>query len=167
MPESSRLKICIQCNKEYYSNSNSNSILCSDPCRKARRNEYLKDYYQDNKEVYLERSRKYNYKKPSYPLQSMLNSARRRAEKLNLPFNLELKHLKVPEYCPILGIKLEHSKGGVSDGSPSLDRVIPSIGYVLGNVQIISNKANIMKSNAYPDELLKFADWVYKNFKDN
>ena len=46
--------------------------------------------------------------------------------------------------------------------SPSLDRMDNSKGYVKGNVQVISHKANSMKFSASKDELLKFAEWVMR-----
>jgi hypothetical protein len=48
--------------------------------------------------------------------------------------------------------------------SSSLDRVDLSKGYIPGNIQVMSSKANKMKNDASPDELLSFADWVYKTY---
>ena len=51
-------------------------------------------------------------------------------------------------------------KKGAVPSSPSLDRIIPELGYVPGNVQVISHQANTMKSNATLKELKAFAAWV-------
>jgi len=92
-----------------------------------------------------------------------------RAKKLGVPFNLEVEDLMdVPDYCPILGIKLNKDKVFAKDHSISLDRIIPELGYVKGNVQFISFLANRMKNNASFSQLLKFADWIRINIpKDN
>ena len=37
--------------------------------------------------------------------------------------------------------------GKPTDRSPSLDRIIPSLGYVKGNVTFVAHKWNIWKSN--------------------
>ena len=68
----------------------------------------------------------------------------------------------VPEYCPILGIKLKSGKESSIDSSPSLDRIIPEMGYVRGNVHVISNKANTIKNNASPEEIMKVAIYFKK-----
>ena len=47
----------------------------------------------------------------------------------------------------------------MSDNSPTLDKFIPSKGYVKGNVQIISWRANSLKSDGSPDEWIKIAKW--------
>jgi hypothetical protein len=69
----------------------------------------------------------------------------------------------IPIVCPILGIpiiKEVTNKLGPKTTSPSIDRIDNSKGYIKGNVQVISNKANVMKGNSTPEERLKFALWV-------
>ncbi len=60
------------------------------------------------------------------------------------------------ESCPILHIKLTHD--GNRDHSPSLDRIIPQKGYVKGNVQVISLRANRIKSDATLEELERIVE---------
>lgn len=93
----------------------------------------------------------------------MLWRAKARAKKQKLPFDLTVEDIIIPETCPILGIPIYRSdKGRVN--SPSLDRIIPEYGYTKHNVQVISNRANTLKSNATPQELLLFAKWSMKYF---
>ena len=56
--------------------------------------------------------------------------------------------------------------GKIGDTSPTLDKIIPERGYVKGNVQVISHKANSMKRNASLDELLLFSRKVIEQFGD-
>ena len=83
---------------------------------------------------------------------SLITSAKTRASLKNLPFDLTAEDLELPEVCPVLGIRL--SWGSViSNETPSIDRVIPELGYVKGNCNIISMKANRLKNNASKEEL--------------
>jgi hypothetical protein len=82
-----------------------------------------------------------------------------RARQRKVEFTISFEDVEFPKFCPVLNVPLEYF-GGVSKHSPSFDRINPSMGYVPGNVQIISLLANNMKSNATPEELLKFAKWV-------
>jgi hypothetical protein len=85
---------------------------------------------------------------------NLLDNAKRRALKRGLEFNLTVSDLNLPLLCPLLKIPLRVSESGHSDdNSPTLDRIDPSRGYVKGNVQIISKKANQIKSNAYLFEI--------------
>ncbi len=59
-----------------------------------------------------------------------------------------------PKVCLVLGIKLDWGRNGCNNNSPSLDRINPKLGYIKGNVRIISNLANTMKSNATPEQKL-------------
>jgi hypothetical protein len=92
----------------------------------------------------------------------VLDGARSRAKRDGVPFDITREDIIFPEYCPILGIKLEHGKGVQSDCSPTLDRFIPEAGYVRGNINVISARANRMKSDASIEEISKLLDWMIK-----
>jgi hypothetical protein len=83
-----------------------------------------------------------------------LNSARGRARKNGLPFDLKRGDLPpVPTICPVLGIPLVVWGSETRYESPSLDRIVPSLGYVSGNVRWISTRANILRRDASAREL--------------
>ena len=71
----------------------------------------------------------------------------------------------IPLHCPVLGLPLYRNSGGAAQGpnSPSLDRIDPDLGYVRGNVKVISARANSIKSNATPEELLRVAAYYQEN----
>ena len=100
------------------------------------------------------------------PEQMILSAARARAKKKNLPFDLKVEDIIIPEVCPILGIKLTRKFGshGGSESSASLDRIVPEKGYVKGNVRVVSLLANNMKSNATEEQLFMFAKWVMEEY---
>ncbi len=50
----------------------------------------------------------------------------------------------------------------MSSSSPSLDRIIPEKGYVKGNVIVVSNKANVIKNNATPEEIIAVGEFYKK-----
>lgn len=97
-----------------------------------------------------------DYKKKMY------QRAKSRATKKGVYFTITLEDIKIPNTCPILGIALDTSSED-TDTSPSLDRIIPELGYTPGNVQVISNRANRIKNNATPSELMRVAVWSYEN----
>jgi|Laugrespbdmm15sd_2_1035082.scaffolds.fasta_scaffold03654_7 hypothetical protein len=100
------------------------------------------------------------------PEQCLLSSARNRARKKGIPFDITVEDIIIPEYCPILGIPLTRNLGshGGTSSSASLDKISPELGYVKGNVQVISLLANNMKSNATKEQLLLFAEWIKKEY---
>jgi len=84
--------------------------------------------------------------------------ARQRAFDKNVPFEITVEDIRIPQHCPVLGIKLTIGKG--DDDSPSLDRIIPATGYRRGNIQVISNRANRIKNDATVDELRQVLYWL-------
>ena len=84
----------------------------------------------------------------------MLTRAKSRAKIGNIPFNLTLEDISIPDTCPLLGIPIEvQPKKGYHPNSPSLDKIIPEKGYTKGNVWVISNRANTLKNDATLTEL--------------
>lgn len=66
-----------------------------------------------------------------------------------------------PSECPVFHVPFQRgTPGQFSPYAPSVDRKNNSKGYVRGNLQIISLKANTMKAHATQEELERFAEWV-------
>ena len=96
------------------------------------------------------------------PIRFMLYDAKQRAAKQGVPFDITKEDLLMPDYCPVLGILLSIGTGNVTPESPTLDKYDPSLGYVRGNVSIISHKANTMKLTATSDEVEMLLKWMRK-----
>ena len=94
------------------------------------------------------------------PEKVILESARMRARRDGIDFDLTLEDIVIPNICPVLGIPLYNSLGRWSANSPSLDRRDNTIGYVKGNVFVISHRANRLKSDATVAELQALADYA-------
>ncbi len=76
-------------------------------------------------------------------------------------FTINFGELDWPEYCPVLGIKLDYfAEGKPNDNSPSFDRVDNNKGYVKDNVQIISYKANRIKNDVLINELKLILEYM-------
>lgn len=86
--------------------------------------------------------------------------ARLRARDKGLAFDLDETDIVVPPVCPVLGITLQPGRVTWSDASPTVDRVRPEKGYVKGNVQVISWRANRLKSDATLEDLEKVCAYV-------
>jgi hypothetical protein len=93
----------------------------------------------------------------------LIRSARYRARRDGYEFTITEADIVIPSRCPILDIELVRGKGHSHEASPSLDKIDPERGYVPGNIQVISYRANSMKRDASSQELRKFARWVLAN----
>jgi hypothetical protein len=76
-----------------------------------------------------------------------------RAKKNNIEFTISEKDIIVPEFCPVLGIKLQSGICTPIDNSPSVDRFDNNIGYTKYNIRVISHRANQLKRDATIEEL--------------
>lgn len=99
--------------------------------------------------------------------QYLYSHAKERAKSLNLKINISPKDIIVPEYCPILGVKLTRNKKKCQYNSYSLDRIDNSKGYIKGNVHVISFKANSMKNSGTIEELEKLLAYLKSLVKPN
>jgi hypothetical protein len=86
-----------------------------------------------------------------------------RASTKGIPFEIEVSDIVIPEFCPLLGIKLNTEPNKDNRwASPSIDRLIPEKGYIKGNILICSMRANTIKNNASVDELMTLTDNLHK-----
>lgn len=79
--------------------------------------------------------------------------ARRRARDVGVPYDRAIEKIPFPAICPVLGIPLSREADAPLASRPSIDRMVPEKGYVVGNVRIISFRANTLKSDATVDEV--------------
>lgn len=122
--------------------------------------EYQRKWWQANKEKYRERRAAYEKEyRQANRARSMFVKTRSRAKKLGIPFDLEEGDIVIPDCCPILGVPF-FSPGRYT---PTVDRKVPSLGYTKGNVWVVTKLANVMKNDASPDELARFAAWINKS----
>ena len=70
-----------------------------------------------------------------------------------------------PAKCPVFNVEFVERGNGYSRFSPSVDKINPKLGYVRGNMQVISLLANCMKRDSTEEELRLFAEWVVKGLK--
>ena len=80
-------------------------------------------------------------------------SIKPRAEKKGVPFDMKPEDLydnsgALPKVCPIFPhIRLDYDAGSDRRTWSCVDRIVPELGYVTGNVWVISQAANTWKSN--------------------
>lgn len=94
------------------------------------------------------------------PLRSIIKHARFRAREKGIEFTIKETDLTIPNVCPVLGIPLGQHLD--RDNWISIDRTDNTVGYIPGNVQIISYKANRSKNNMSPAELMMLANYFNK-----
>jgi len=97
-------------------------------------------------------------------LDRILIHCRERCKAKNIQYKLTVEDLKIPRYCPILGIEIKRGIKTFIASSPSLDRIDVSQGYVPENIRIISWRANKLKNNATYMEYEKIY-FFYKKFE--
>jgi archaellum component FlaC len=96
----------------------------------------------------------------------LTNSARKRARKNNIEINIDADYIRsiwpLDNKCPIIHDTFIFGKDVVSDYSATIDRIDNNKGYIKGNVRIIANKANVVKSKATLEEL----EFILKNWEE-
>lgn len=111
-----------------------------------------------------DRDRQYSTKEGHARL--IFSGVKSRAKKENIPCTISVEEVvkMLPDYCPALGIKLSwcrrKGQAGDKDTSPSLDKFIPELGYVPGNVYWISGLANKIKSKFTTNQIELVVNWM-------
>lgn len=120
-----------------------------------KNNTRYRSYYHKNKQQVKEKNIAWandNFEKYTY------NRVRQRAKREGTEFTITTEDIIIPEKCPFLGTLLIKKLGEnlPTENVVSLDRIDSSKGYIKGNIQVLSHKANRMKNDATHEELLTF-----------
>ena len=120
-----------------------------------------------------------NFCSSCYPLYrraySMLIQVKARSKKLNLPFNLTtdfiVNELK-KGFCPKTGIEFTIDNNGKGWGNrkvstPSVDKIDPSKGYTIDNVQIVCWWYNLAKATFTDQEVIELCKKVTQQYSLN
>jgi hypothetical protein len=119
-----------------------------------------KKYYYKNK---LRRSNDAELQK-IFCLRNSIRRAKQRSIRNGLDFDLDFEWIfkNNSGKCPVLNIDFEYCNKIPCDNSPSIDRINNNKGYTKDNCIVISNRANTIKNNSTPDELLKIGKFYKK-----
>lgn len=102
-----------------------------------------------------------HFANPSTWAGTMVKDSKRRSKKSGYPHQLNTKDIYalIPHdfCCPIFQLPVDGKAGPMS---ATLDKIDPRLGYVVGNVRLISKLANEMKSSATKEQLKNFASWI-------
>lgn len=146
-------------NKEHYKKYSKNYQAKNYDKLKAANKIYLKNHKFDMQNYYVENIHN-----------KMYNGAKLRAKHSGLEINITADYIKeiYPKNnkCPYLGIDLfpNFGKQNPGENSPTLDRIDNTKGYIFGNIEIISKKANSIKGDSTPEILDKIINF-YKHLK--
>lgn len=120
---------------------------------------YHKEYYQKNKERYKEID---ITRDKNNPEKYLWERAKYRSKNKGLDFDILPEDIHIPDICPIVGFKLGEirSGGNVRPETPTLDRKNNNLGYVKGNVFVISYKGNQRKGDLTLDICERLYDYL-------
>ena len=123
---------------------------------------YMKEWRQNNLEAAKAKETAW---RNDNPRKRLVNCTKQSAKLKGLEHNITAEDLELPILCPLLGIPIDYTAGnGKTMLKPSVDRINPDLGYIKGNVELMSSLANTMKSKATPEQLVFFAKEILKRY---
>jgi hypothetical protein len=103
-------------------------------------------------------------------LKVYFRNAKNRAKRDNVPFSLVLQDLIdiATDECPIFHTPFvwgsaKLGKGKTRPDTPTLDRILPELGYIKSNVVFLSYRANRIKDNGTMQEHYDIADFIWNH----
>jgi hypothetical protein len=135
---------CIECRKQHSLNYQKNN---KEKIKEWHKNNHAKNYSTEKRRI--------QYRKNI--VSEIFNHAKQRAKVKNISFTITVEDVIIPDKCPVFGINLDHSD---RLHAPTLDRIINELGYVKGNVQVISAKANRLKNNGTIEEFQQIINYM-------
>jgi len=163
-----QLYYCKDCNQHFPSEkmikdknkASGHRNLCK-VCNNKRNRKRREDDVTGSTEAYNRRMRKFRSTMKGAILQRCI-SAKMRAEKTGLPFDLDVEYLrdlyeKQQGLCAYTGevMQVQAPKSEPKWPVLSLDKIDPEKGYVKGNVQFVTMRVNTMKNDMTHEQFVK------------
>ena len=104
--------------------------------------------------------RQYTLLKTENPKKLILYRAKASAKRRGIIFDLSEDDFDLVDICPILLIPIVFGVGNNHPGTASLDRIDNTQGYIKGNIRIISNRANTIKSNLTLEQAERLVEYM-------
>lgn len=100
----------------------------------------------------------------------MFRNIKSRASSRNISFNLTMNYLqelfeKQSRKCSLTNTIISIKSNKENEGNASLDRIDPNKGYIIGNVQWINTRINIMKGNLSQIDFINVCRLITENNK--
>lgn len=148
-------------------------------CSSHRQKEWVKEVHEGNAAPSLEiyrATRDRNIRvllNKMTPAKRLIKHTKNRARQAGIDFDITEDDILFPTHCPIFGYELDIDNVGLVGKSvknnanlASIDRIDPSKGYVKGNIEIISWRANKLKNNATIEELILLGKYYAQRMFD-
>jgi hypothetical protein len=177
---------CATCGSPFEMNR-SYHRFCSKACGRQGRYAANPDKYREknrrlrlkNIEVYREKNRRRDLARKDrrsaelyknrrlYPWIPLFRSAKARAAASGLPFSLTKEWLKNrwTGRCELTGIEfvIGEGIGGSTIYSPTIDKIIPALGYAPTNCRIVLKAVNLLKLNGTDEQMYAIAEALLAN----
>ena len=145
------MKICKTCGlslpvTEFSKHTGATLRASCKPCRAIAAKER---YAASDKAAIMEKYRQYKEtRRVTQRASYLITAAKQRAKKKGIPYNLDAHRVEIQEVinagvCQLSGICFNLT-GKQAWNSPSLDRIIPALGYTRGNVRVVLFSLNVM-----------------------
>lgn len=182
MAKTSLTKVCRDCGRElpidlFYKNGTGYRPECKECKSKAESERRSRDIeasrakererYHKNRGKEIESMKRYRKKlKETDYFKYYIMYKKKSMIREGIPWDLDEGYLReiFTGVCPVFGCAI-HVGGDKDDFKAELDRLIPSKGYVKGNVRWVSSRANRLKSDASVDELKKILAYMEKQIE--
>ncbi len=114
------------------------------------------------------RSAEYKRSRQKAPWKMLLRGAQKRAEKKKLPFDLTHEWaLNIWNgHCAITKLPFRIGQKTMETFSPSIDRIIPSLGYTQSNCRFVLMGVNALKHCATDNEMLEIAKAIVEKLTE-
>jgi len=135
----------------------SSDLVLKPPMKATGKCLYCNAELPDGKYKYCSTSHQASHSQERRPLETKFSRWKATAKQHGVLFTITEDDLDWPKFCAYLDIELDYRPNSMADNVASIDKIVPELGYVPGNVQIISLLANQMKTSATKEQLLLFA----------